>query len=174
MLATPMLEDKDGVLEMLEDIKKKDFLYPWQYSGLADLEKAKSYDEWVQEKKDEQKGIKLKEGYVKATTLLLKRVKDNKICGCVNIRHKLNDFLFKCGGHVGYTIACSERGKGYSIIALQKALEKLKEMNIEKVLITADVKNTASNKTIIACGGILENTAFWNQEEMNRYWINLE
>ncbi len=40
---------------------------------------------------------------------------------------------------------------------LKLMLEKCKELNEEKVLLTCDKENIASAKTIIANGGILEN-----------------
>lgn len=54
------------------------------------------------------------------------------------------------------------------------ALEIAKDLGIEKCLITADETNTLSNKTIISEGGVLENTVMWNNEPLNRYWINLK
>lgn len=38
---------------MLEEIKVADAGLPWQYSGLANLEEATSYEDWVKEKANE-------------------------------------------------------------------------------------------------------------------------
>lgn len=173
-LVKPELCDKESVLKMLEEIKKVDDGLPWKYSGLANLEEATSYEEWIQEKENERKGINLKEGFVPATTLFLKRESDDKICGSVGIRHELNEFLLNYGGHIGYSVTPSERGKGYGKLQLKLALDEAKKIGIEKCLITADVKNIASNKTILSAGGVLENTVLWNEEDLNRYWINLK
>ena len=120
------------------------------------------------------KGINLKDDYVSCTTLFLKRESDGKICGSISIRHELNDFLFNFGGHIGYSVTPSERGKGYAKLQLKMALEIAKNLEIEKCLITADVENIASNKTIISEGGVLENTIMRNNDPLNRYWINLK
>ncbi len=173
-LVEPYINDKKSALAMLEEIKAADAGVPWQYSGLANLEEATSFEDWVKEKDDESKGVNLKDGYVACTTLLLKRESDGKICGSISIRHELNDFLFNFGGHIGYSITPSERGKGYGKFQLKKALEIAKNLGIEKCLITADEENIASNKTIISEGGVLENTVMWNNEPLNRYWINLK
>ncbi len=100
--------DKESALKMLEEIKKVDVGLPWAYSGLANLEEATSYEEWILEKENERKGINLKEGFVPATTLFLKRENDGKICGSVGIRYELNEFLLNYGGCIGYSITPSE------------------------------------------------------------------
>ena len=148
-------------------------MYKRQYSGLANLEESSSYEEWIQEKENEKSGINLREGFVPATTLFLKRLSDNKICGSISIRHELNEFLLNFGGHIGYSVTPSERGKGYGKLQLKKAIEEAKKLNITSCLITADVENIASNKTILSQGGVLENTVIWKNDPLNRYWIKL-
>ncbi|WP_243158321.1 GNAT family N-acetyltransferase [Clostridium perfringens] len=39
------------------------------------------------------------------------READNKIVGIIDIRHFLNDYLEKFGGHIGYSVRKSERQK---------------------------------------------------------------
>lgn len=173
-LVLPSKDDKESALLMLDEIKAVDAGLPWQYSGLAKLEEATSYEEWVKEKENEKNGVDLRDGYVPCTTLFLKRMSDNKVCGSISIRHELNEFLFNFGGHIGYSVTPSERGKGYGKLQLKMALEIAKDLGIEKCLITADKTNTLSNKTIISEGGVLENTVMWNNEPLNRYWINLK
>ncbi len=173
-LVKPELCDKESALSMLEEIKEIDLGLPWQYSGLAALHEALSYEDWLKDKENERKGINLKDGYVPATTLFLKRESDGKICGCVGIRHTLNDFLLNYGGHIGYSITPSERGKGYGKLQLKLALEEIKRLGIEECLITADTNNLASNKLIVSAGGILENTVMLDDNTLNRYWINLK
>lgn len=99
-LVIPDNNDKKSALLMLDEIKAVDAGLPWQYSGLANLEEATSYEDWVKEKTNEKNGIDLRDGYVPCTTLFLKRMSDNKVCGSISIRHELNDFLFKFGGHI--------------------------------------------------------------------------
>jgi len=173
-LVLPSKDDKESAFLMLDEIKAVDAGLPWQYSGLAKLEEATSYEEWVKEKENEKNGVDLRDGYVPCTTLFLKRMSDNKVCGSISIRHELNEFLFNFGGHIGYSVTPSERGKGYGKLQLKMALEIAKDLGIEKCLITADKTNTLSNKTIISEGGVLENTVMWNNEPLNRYWINLK
>ena len=55
-------------------------------------------------------------------------------------------FLFNFGGHIGYSITPSERGKGYGKLQLKMGLEIAKSLGIKNCLITADVENIVSNK----------------------------
>lgn len=50
---------------------------------------------------------------------------DNKeeVVGEISFRHKLTPFLLKVGGHIGYKIKPSERGKGYAKEALKQLLQ---------------------------------------------------
>lgn len=109
---------------------------------------------------------------VPAETYYLTDEKEN-ILGAINIRHKLNDYLFNYGGHIGYGILPSERKKGYATKMLKLALIKAKQMNISKILITCDKTNTASAKTIISNGGVLENEVSEKNIMVQRYWIVL-
>ncbi|MBS3081694.1 hypothetical protein J4416_02000 [Candidatus Pacearchaeota archaeon] len=47
------------------------------------------------------KGRNLKDGYVHSTEFWIINT-NNKYCGRISLRHKLNDFLSKHGGHIGY------------------------------------------------------------------------
>ncbi len=97
---------------------------------------------------------------------------DDKLIGMIQIRHSLNDYLFNFGGHIGYGVRPSKRGKGYAKLMLKLALDKCKNLKIDKVLITCDKDNPASAKTILANGGILENEVSEKDKIVQRYWIN--
>lgn len=95
------------------------------------------------------------------------------IYGVIDIRHELNDYLLRYGGHIGYGIRPSQRRKGYASQMLTLALPIVKELGISKALITCDKNNTGSAKTIMNNGGILENEVINGDEITQRYWIEL-
>lgn len=103
------------------------------------------------------------EGKVPARTYFLVRSSDNKIVGMINIRLSLNESLRKYGGHIGYSIRPTERGKGYNKINLYLGLKVCQEYGIDKVLMDADKDNPASWKTMEALGGVNVREYFDNE-----------
>lgn len=73
------------------------------------------------------------------------------------------------GGHIGYGIRPSERGKGYGKQQLALALLEAKKLALSPVLITCDMDNAASRAVILANGGVLEDVRAGKE----RYWIEL-
>jgi predicted acetyltransferase len=109
------------------------------------------------------------------STFLCVRVSDNKLVGMVNIRHTLNGFLLRHGGHIGYSIRRSERRKGYAKEQLRLALLECGRLGIKNVLITCDQDNEGSRRTILSARGVLENEISSPEENAitQRYWISL-
>lgn len=108
--------------------------------------------------------------FVKAKTYVL--IDRDKIVGAVNIRYALNDYLNKKGGHVGYGVRKSERGKGYATKLLHYAVKNLNNEGVNSVLVTCDESNGASAKVIINNNGV-EDEPYKSdkQEKVRRFWI---
>lgn len=56
---------------------------------------------------------------------------------------------------------------------LRLNIQNAKAMGIEKLLVTCDVNNKASEKTILANDGVYENTIDVDGSQMKRYWVNV-
>ena len=113
------------------------------------------------------------EGLVPDSTFFCFDGKRNLMVGAVNIRHNLNDYLLKYGGHIGDGIRPSERRKGYATEMIQLALEECRKLGLTRVLMTCDKNNIGSAKSIIRNGGILENEVLEEGSIKQRYWIAL-
>ena len=109
-------------------------------------------------------------GYVPDSTFFALDIERNIFVGAVNIRHYLNDYLLKHGGHIGDGVRPSERRKGYATEMIRLALEECKKLGIDRVLMVCNKDNVGSRKSIINNGGILENEVY-EEEIMQRYWI---
>ena len=89
----------------------------------------------------------------------------------MNIRHRLNDSLLLSGGHIGDGIRPSERGKGFGTKMIALALEECSRLGIKRVLMCCNRDNTASARTIVKNGGVLENEILEDGVPVQRYWI---
>ena len=143
--------------------------------GTGALERFENPQDWIEYLNLHKSPLTVPEGRVPSTQYMLVRKEDRKIAGMIDIRHSLNDYLKKYGGHIGYSVAPSERRKGYAVLMLKMALPKCKELGIEKVLITCISGNEGSKRTILKNGGVYESTVYEPEEgvDLERYWIDL-
>ena len=112
---------------------------------------------------------------VETSTYFAIREEDDTVVGCIELRHTLNEALAFCGGHIGYSTVPTERRKGYATQMLKMILAEVKKIGLDKVLLTCDIDNIGSYKTIEACGGVREQEAPYelDGEPFYRYWITL-
>jgi len=142
--------------------------------GLASMN-AGDFDSDVRNALDHAKGKRLRKGWVPANTFWLVR-NGTTIVGVLQIRHKLTRFLKAEGGHIGYSVRPSERGKGYATRMLGMALTEARRLGMKRVLITCDRRNIASARVIQKNGGRLENeivSTVPGREFTCRYWIEI-
>lgn len=102
-------------------------------------------------------------------------LEDDEFIGEVSIRHELNEWLLREGGHIGYGIRPSRQGRGYGRLILALALEECRGLGIERALITCDDEIIASARVIEANGGELDNVIadLAGRGRLRRYWIAL-
>lgn len=139
--------------------------------GAAGLETTEDISQWINEKLlEKSKDTIINKNFVPASTFLL--IKDDILIGIINIRHELNEYLLNFGGHIGYSIHPDFRRKGFGKIILNKAIEySFKDLMNNKLLITCNSSNIASEKTILSCGGILDNIIEETDRMTKRFWI---
>ena len=115
-----------------------------------------TYEEWL-DRIEYNSHIEKTDDRVPDETYFLVNQDDN-IIGVINIRLGLNDMLRDLGGHIGYTIRPTERGKGYNKINLYLGLKRLHEVGEKEALLDCEVDNIASSSTMKALGGKLVKT----------------
>lgn len=95
-------------------------------------------------------------------------VSDSEFLGRISVRHYLTPKLSRFGGHIGYEVRPSARGRGHATRMLGLALPLAHRLGIDNALLTCDVGNTASRKVIEANGGVLEDSP----SDRLRFWIS--
>lgn len=143
--------------------------------GTGSLRRTEDPAAWIQHCEDCKDPDKVPQGLVTATQYLYVREEDRKIVGMIQIRHYFNDYLEKFGGHIGYSVAPSERRKGYASRMLRDVLPECRKLGLDRVLVTCDHDNEGSRKTILNNGGVYDGTVFEPDEKVHleRYWIEV-
>ena len=80
----------------------------------------------------------------------------NSIVGHINFRVGDTPHVMNCAGHIGFGILPHSRGKSYSYFACL-ALAPFVRRHYERVIVTADPANAASNRIIEKLGAIFIN-----------------
>ena len=169
-LIFPTIEYKLAVLDYRQEHVDNNVFHMHGSAGFMSYVEGESYENWLGRVTLAQTDDP--DGYVNSTTFLA--VIQVKVVGMISIRHYLNDALLNKGGHIGYGVRPSERGKGYATKMLALALEESRTLGIDRVLVTCDKGNIGSAKTILKNGGVLENEI--TEEDGNvhqRYWIDV-
>lgn len=175
-LEIPSLERKEDAINYLQEFinYKSDINGS---GGLNRLTKGMSYEEWLDDVINSMDDNYAKSiDRVPASTYFTVRESDNKIVGMVNLRHYLDNNLRNIGGHIGYSIRPTERGKGYAKVQLYLALLECKKLGIEEAMVDCVKSNIKSEKTILALGGVFDKQ-FYDQPHkrvLRNYYINVE
>jgi len=99
----------------------------------------------------------------------------SRIVGRVAIRHHLNEFLLRVGGHIGYVVVPEFRRQGYATAILRQSLDIAhRSLGIARVLVTCDDDNIGSIRTIEKNAGVLENVVTGPDldKPKRRYWVD--
>ena len=108
----PSIERKNDAIEYIFEHYK----YNSNINGSGGLDRyINNYEEWLN-KLERDYIMEPSEERVPARTYFLVRESDSRIVGMINIRTALNERLSKYGGHIGYGIRPTERGKGFFIL----------------------------------------------------------
>ncbi len=140
------------------------------FSFLLDWDPASPWAEYVQQREDHRRGIRVPPGRVPSTFLVA--VCGEQLVGRVSVRHELNEFLAHVGGHVGYAVRPRHRGRGHATEILRQALIVARSQGVEDVLVTCDEPNAASAAVIERVGGVLEDVRVdADGVRKRRYWV---
>ncbi len=141
-------------------------------AGDLDVETTEGFSDWLELlRRESDPTVPPEPGMVPATYWWI--VEGDCYRGAITLRHSLNDFLLQEGGHIGYGIRPSARGRGLASWALGEVLGEARNRGLPRVLLTCDDDNVASARTIERYGGSLEDIRRTPAGLKRRYWIDL-
>jgi predicted acetyltransferase len=142
------------------------------FSFGLDYEPGMSWPAYLDALEAHRLGVDLRAGRVPATFLVADV--GGKIVGRTSIRHELNEFLAREGGHIGFGVVAEHRRHGYGTEILRQSLVIARAVGIDRVLITCDEGNVASAAIIERCGGVFDSLIEPTEGKTptRRYWIN--
>ncbi|MBQ1358539.1 MAG: GNAT family N-acetyltransferase, partial [Oscillospiraceae bacterium] len=114
-------------------------------------------------------------GTVPFTQYIAVREEDGKVIGALQIRHYLKGDFALYAGHIGYSVRPSQRRKGYGTQMLRLALQRCRDMGIDRVMISCVDTNETSRRTILKCGGAFDSTYYYSaaDQTIEKYLIAL-
>ena len=82
---------------------------------------------------------------------------DGEFCGAVHLRWQAGTDALPAHvlGHIGYAVAPGKRGQGHATRALGLLLPEARAVGLRHVELTTDPENVASQRVIVANGGML-------------------
>jgi predicted acetyltransferase len=167
-LAEPSVTYRNSFIQSIQEFQAEGRHLHYELKSITS-----EFDAFVQELNYQKDRARLKHGRVPASEFWL--INNDEFIGRLSLRHELNEYLLKIGGHIGYEIRPSKRRQGYGTEILRLGLEEARELGLHRVLVTCDEDNIGSKKIIEHNGGIFENAIEIGGDPVKklRYWIDI-
>ena len=75
-------------------------------------------------------------------------IENNEYAGTINLRPVLSNKLKEYGGHAGCVIRIKYRNQGLAKKAGEWTIKRLRELNVNEILLTCEETNTPSQKVL--------------------------
>ena len=143
--------------------------------GAGKLRRTEKIEDWIAQARANLDPATVRPGWPVTTQFVCLRLPDRRVVGMIDVRHDLNEWLGKYGGHIGYSVRPCERGKGYASRMLSAVLPFCKSIGLDRVNVNCLADNEQSRRVILKNGGVYENTVYEEENDryIERYWITV-
>lgn len=176
-LVRPELAHVASLVEAMREGYSRDNLRPTTEDEIAQVERE---PEWfVRQANNPPRHVVLPDGTLgeRVASTELWYVEGATFLGSVGIRHELNALLTTWGGHIGYAVRPSARGRGHASAMLAGALDHVRaHLPLTRVMLTVNLDNAASIRVIEKNGGVLHDEVdhpWVKGARGRRYWIEV-
>lgn len=158
-------DDEAAVLQAQRELSADGFMFALGYEDGMD------WQDYLDFLKHGRLGLNLAANRVPAS--LLAAEVSGQVVGRLSIRHTLNEFLAREGGHLGFAVRPQHRRNGYATEILRQGLIIARSLGVDRALVTCDEDNIGSATVIERCGGVFDSIHVTDEgKPMRRYWID--
>lgn len=172
-LITPFEAEPEALLALREELRSagdRD-----AFAGCGGLGQYADVKDWLARLRQLEDPLTCPADKVPSRVWLSLRPADGRLVGVIDLRYHIDHpVLGLWGGHIGYCIRPTERGRGYAAEQLRLVLAQARARGLPQVMVTCSEENLPSARTILACGGVYERTVAVEDERIRRYWIDLK
>lgn len=173
-----MKSDRTGIVALGAEHEQAlvEFLADFSKNGEAEIPAYFPSRDWphariVRALREWSRGEGLSEGWVPSTTRFF--IENGAVLGVYNFRHRLSVALESFGGHVGYSVRPSARGRGVASALLLDARRLGHGLGLPSLLVTCGDENHPSRRVIEKNGGVLRDSRWNSQHQAQTLWFDL-
>lgn len=146
----------------------------WAEGKYTEVTDEAAYGKWLNELADAKAGRNLMPGWVASTMYFA--FTGSQIVGRITLRTELTETSKLDGGHIGYEVRPSARNRGVATQMLGLMLDRLQTQGWDRVLLTCDANNGASERVMLKRGGVFSGTCVSPRSGnvMKQYWISIK
>lgn len=159
------MADENAALQAHEELERENFDF------LLGFDRGTGWGGYLRRLEEQRQGLNLPDGRVPSSFLIAEA--GGELVGRVSIRHELNPFLRRVGGHIGYAVRPQFRRRGYATEIFRQSLRTAAGLGIDPALVTCDDDNAASARVIERRGGVLQDVVDDGSRPVGkrRYWV---
>jgi predicted acetyltransferase len=158
-------DDETAILEAQRELSAEGFTFALDYEDGMDWQ---DYLDFLERLRF---GLDLAANRVPASMLAAEV--SGQIVGRLSVRHTLNEFLAREGGHLGFAVRPQHRRNGYATEILRQGLMVARSLGVDRALVTCNEDNIGSAIVIERCGGVLDSIHVTDEgKRIRRYWID--
>lgn len=157
--------DEAAILEAQRELCADGFTFA------LDHEEGMDWQDYLEFLEHERLGLDLVANRVPASMLAAEV--SGEVVGRLSVRHTLNEFLAREGGHLGFAVRPQHRRNGYATEILRQGLIVARSLGVDRALVTCDEDNLGSAAIIERCGGHFDSIHVTDEgKSIRRYWID--